>query len=59
MLGMGLRSLVKRILPPSSRLWLRIMGVRLSEMPPFGCVRFGSLRRTTPIHSGFDIGRGR
>lgn len=59
MLGMALKSLVKRILPPSSRLWLRTMGVRLSEAPPYGCVRFGSLRRTSPIHTGFDIGRGR
>lgn len=56
---MGLKSLAKRILPLSSRLWLRKMGVRMSEVPPFGCVRFGSLRRTTPIHAGFDLGRGR
>jgi len=32
--------------------------VRYSEDPPFQCVHFGDLRRTTPIHAGFSIGRG-
>jgi SAM-dependent methyltransferase len=26
--------------------------------PPYRCVRFGSLRRTTPIHAGFATSRG-
>ena len=32
--------------------------MRLFEAPPFKAVRFGSFRRLTPIHRGFDIGRG-
>jgi hypothetical protein len=32
--------------------------VRYSEDPPYQCVNFGDLRRTTPIHAGFSTGRG-
>ncbi|HLY41906.1 MAG TPA: methyltransferase domain-containing protein [Terracidiphilus sp.] len=30
----------------------------MTEAPLYGCVRFGSFRRTTPIHRGFGVGRG-
>ena len=49
---------VKAILPGPVRRWLRLTQVRVSEIPPYMCVRFGSFRRTTPIHSGFGLGRG-
>lgn len=54
----ALKTLAKRIIPPPVRLWMRITRVRLTEVPPYRCVRFGSFRRTTPIHAGFDVSRG-
>lgn len=59
MIWSTLKPISKLILPASIRRYLRFTQVRLSESPPFKCVRFGSLRRTTPIHEGFGIGRGR
>jgi SAM-dependent methyltransferase len=53
-----LKAFAKRILPAPSRRWLRLTQVRVSESPAYKCVRFGSLRRTTPIHDGFSFGRG-
>jgi SAM-dependent methyltransferase len=58
MAGKLLKSFLKRVLPARVRRQLRFDLVRYSETPPYKCVRFGSLRRTTPIHSGFSIGRG-
>ena len=54
----ALKSLLKRVLPASFRLWLRRAPVRISESPMYKCVRFGSFRRVTPIHSGFSSSRG-
>ena len=53
-----LKAFAKRILPAPCRRWLRLMQIRVSEDPAFLCVRFGSFRRTTPIHDGFGVGRG-
>lgn len=53
-----LKPIAKRILPAPLRRWMRQEYVRYSENPPYKCVNFGDLRRTTPIHSGFSIGRG-
>lgn len=53
-----LKLFAKRILPAKVRRRLRIAQVCYSENPPFKCVRFGSLRRTTPIHVGFSTSRG-
>ena len=54
----GVKTLAKQFLPAPFRRWLRITQVRVSERPAFKCVRFGSFRRTTPIHQGFGVGRG-
>jgi SAM-dependent methyltransferase len=53
-----LKMLAKLILPASFRRWMRQAHVRVTERPPYKMVRFGSLRRLTPIHEGFSIGRG-
>ncbi len=37
---------------------MRMQFVRISERPAFGFVRFGSFRRTSPIHDAFGLGRG-
>jgi SAM-dependent methyltransferase len=50
--------IAKRYLPASLRRRLRLAQVRMSESPPFKCVRFGSLRRVSPVHAGFGLGRG-
>ncbi len=54
----ALKEFVKRVLPAPLRRWMRQTYVRASERPPYKMVRFGSLRRVTPIHEGFSIGRG-
>jgi SAM-dependent methyltransferase len=54
----ALKELAKRILPARVRRWMRITYVRVSERPPYKMVRWGSLRRVTPIHSGWFVGRG-
>ena len=54
----ALKELAKRILPAPVRRWMRVTHVRVSERPPFNMVRWGSLRRVTPIHSGWGVGRG-
>lgn len=53
-----LKELAKAVLPASMRRWMRQTHVRVAERPPYQMVRFGSLRRVTPIHAGFSIGRG-
>jgi hypothetical protein len=60
-----LKKLAKRILPAMLRGWMQRMRqsmkrthVRYSEDPPYQCVSFGDLRRTTPIHASFSTGRG-
>jgi SAM-dependent methyltransferase len=46
------------MLPANLRQRLRIAETRYLAIPPYNCVRFGSLRRTTPIHFGFTTRRG-
>jgi SAM-dependent methyltransferase len=53
-----LKEIAKRILPLRIRQWMRQTHVRVTEVPPYKMVRFGSLRRVTPVHTGFSIGRG-
>jgi len=55
---MRLKDLAKRVLPAPLRRWMRQARVRITERPPYKMVRFGGLRRVTPIHAGFSIGRG-
>jgi SAM-dependent methyltransferase len=57
-MGQALKQWAKKILPARFRLWLRLVQVRVSESPMYKCVRFGSFRRVTPIHAGFNMGRG-
>jgi SAM-dependent methyltransferase len=52
------KPVIKRVLPPSLRKWLRRIPPRVLESPKYKLVNFGSLRRVIPIHRGFDIGRG-
>jgi SAM-dependent methyltransferase len=54
----ALKELAKRILPAPFRRWMRVTHVRVSEWPPYKMVNWGSLRRVTPIHSGWGVGRG-
>jgi SAM-dependent methyltransferase len=52
------RLAVKRMLPASVRRWLQIQRRNLSFSPPIGWVRFGGLRRVTPISAVFGLDRG-
>jgi SAM-dependent methyltransferase len=54
----ALKEFAKKVLPAPFRRWMRQTHVRVTERPPYKMVRFGSLRRVTPIHSGFSIWRG-
>ena len=47
-----------RILPSQVRRWLRKQQRNLSFWPPVGWVRFGNLRRVTPISPMFGLDRG-
>jgi len=58
MSGNPIKAILKKILPANTREWLRQAPVRAFEMPPYKCVRYGSLRRVTPIHRGFETSRG-
>jgi SAM-dependent methyltransferase len=51
------RELVRRVVPARVRLELRRLR-GLPTTPPVGHVRFGDLRRTTPIADDFGYGRG-
>jgi len=48
----------KQILPLPVRCWLRVKQKRLICWPPAGLVRFGSLRRLSPISRIFGYDRG-
>jgi SAM-dependent methyltransferase len=52
------RNLVKSILPTPVRRWLRVQQRRWWKCPPVGWVRFGNLRRSTPISRVFGLDRG-
>ncbi|HZB89748.1 MAG TPA: methyltransferase domain-containing protein [Terracidiphilus sp.] len=58
MIQARLKQIAKVVLPASVRHWMRQTAVRVGERPPYGLVNFGSLRRTTPVHAGFGMGRG-
>ncbi len=51
-------NLTKRLVGPAGRRWLRDRLERKPLTPPPGWVRFGSLRRTTPLSRGFGWNRG-
>src|SRR5262245_43830844 len=59
MLDAGMRWLAKRTLSESARRWLRVRLARGEWAPPVGFVRFGSLRRLTPISREYGFDRGR
>ena len=59
MLDAGMRWLAKRTLPDGTRRWLRAQWDRGEWVPPVGLVRFGSLRRLTPISREYGFDRGR
>lgn len=50
-----IKSKAKAVLPGPAKRWLK----QFSFRPPVGMVRFGSLRRVTPISRGFGFDRGR
>ena len=52
------RALARRVLPLAVRHRLLMWKERLSTWPPAGAVRFGSLRRVTPVSRKFGFGRG-
>ncbi len=54
----GMRWLAKRTLPEGTRRWLRAQWERREYVPPVGLVRFGSLRRLTPISREYGFDRG-
>ncbi len=58
MLGAWIKTAAKRVIPPQARRWLRAQEHRLCQRPPVGWVRFGSLRRITPISRVFGFDRG-
>ena len=51
-----IRHAARRVLPPTLRRALRERG--LAAWPPRGTIRFGSLRRPTPISASFGFDRG-
>ena len=53
-----MRSVANRILPTSVRRWLQTQRHHLRFSPPVNWVRFGSLRRVTPISPVFGLDRG-
>lgn len=53
-----IKIIVKGVLPPKVRRWLRAQQRHLILWPPVGRVRFGSLRRLTPISRVFGFDRG-
>src|SRR5215471_11686073 len=54
----GLKVVARPIVPSPVRRWLRTQQRNLSFWPPIGWVRFGSLRRVTPISPIFGLDRG-
>jgi SAM-dependent methyltransferase len=53
-----IRRLVRRVVPARLRERLRRRYPRLAVFPPVGWVRFGSLRRLSPIGANFGFDRG-
>src|SRR5437867_1279561 len=53
-----LKRIMRRVLPAPLQHWLQVQGVGSAGDPPAGWVRFGSLRRITPVSRvwGFDRG---
>jgi SAM-dependent methyltransferase len=58
MVESGIRWIARRALPEGARRWLRAQWERGELVPPVGFVRFGSLRRTTPISREYGFDRG-
>jgi SAM-dependent methyltransferase len=54
----GLGNRARRVVPPRARWWIARRLHRGAAAPPLGLVRFGDLRRTTPIAGDFGYGRG-
>jgi SAM-dependent methyltransferase len=52
------RRAARRTLPAGVRRWLRLQWERGEWVPPVGGVRFGSLRRLTPISREYGFDRG-
>ena len=59
MLDAPMRWLAKRTMSESARRWLRGQWARGEWAPPVGFVRFGSLRRLSPISREYGFDRGR
>jgi SAM-dependent methyltransferase len=59
MLDAGMRWIARRALPETARRWLRAQWERGEYVPPVGLVRFGSLRRLSPISREYGFDRGR
>ena len=57
-LDAGARWIAKRTLAERTRRWLRTTWERGEWSPPVGAVRFGSLRRVTPISREYGFDRG-
>lgn len=53
-----MNSVIKSAIPLPARVWLRDQQRRFSLTPPYGFVRFGSLRRLDPICDQFGFSRG-
>lgn len=56
----GLRATLRKLLPPKARAWLVSQQRKHGLVwPPRGGVKFGDLRRVTPISAAFGLDRGR
>jgi SAM-dependent methyltransferase len=54
----AVRGMVRRALPAPMRRWMVRSATRATRIPPVGAVRFGSLRRLTPVSSDWGFDRG-
>ena len=52
------RGLARRVLPVSAQDWLRRRWRGAAYTPPVGLVRWGDLRRMTPVSGNWGLGRG-
>jgi len=54
----GIKSAIKKVVPPVGKKWLGKIGVYKKFVPPVGTVNAGDLKRTNPFSTQFGYDRG-